>query len=347
MKTGKSITELAAELERQSQTKRDFMASAETLALESNGVSKLHLGAESMELNETAHEQFAERLDIPKKYYDRMRSQSPALLDKNVNHWLGSSKSKFLVRTLDNNVRAVLSDKYRPLDNLELAEIALPSLLKSGARIESCEVTEKKLYIKAVTERITLDIKPGDTVQAGIVISNSEIGYGALSIEPLLFRLVCSNGLVVNQATMRRTHVGRGNKEFEGVTQFFKDETREADDRAFWLKVRDSLQAAFSEIGFEAIVNQFRAAQGDKIEADPIKVVEIAQKRFSLSDSERNGVLSNFLRENDMSRFGLVNAVTRHAQDIESYDRASEFERLGGTILELPKKDWTVIANAN
>ena len=35
-----------------------------------------------------AHAQIADRLSIPKKYYDRMREENPALLDANVNAWL-------------------------------------------------------------------------------------------------------------------------------------------------------------------------------------------------------------------------------------------------------------------
>lgn len=35
------------------------------------------------------------------------------------------------------------------------------------------------------------EIVPGDIVQAGFVVSNSEIGLGALKVEPLVYRLIC------------------------------------------------------------------------------------------------------------------------------------------------------------
>lgn len=38
--------------------------------------------------------------------------------------------------------------------------------------------------------------------------------------------------------------------------------------------------------------------------------------------------------DRDFSQFGLVNAVTRSSQDVEDYNRATELERIGGTILE-------------
>lgn len=37
---------------------------------------------------------------------------------------------------------------------------------------------------------------------------------------------------------------------------------------------------------------------------------------------------------NDYSHFGLVNAVTRSSQDVADYNRATELERIGGTLLD-------------
>jgi len=41
-----------------------------------------------------------------------------------------------------------------------------------------------------------------------------------------------------------------------------------------------------------------------------------------------------------------MNAVTRTAEDLESYDRATEFETFGGAIVDLPRKEWQRIAIA-
>ena len=56
---------------------------------------------------------------------------------------------------------------------------------------------------------------PGDIVQAGVMISNSEVGLGAVSIQPLVYRLVCTNGMIVNDMGERRHHVGRQAKAVE------------------------------------------------------------------------------------------------------------------------------------
>lgn len=45
-----------------------------------------------------------------------------------------------------------------------------------GARVESCEVTDSRMYLKVVTSRVQFELAPGDVVHAGVVISNSETG---------------------------------------------------------------------------------------------------------------------------------------------------------------------------
>lgn len=37
---------------------------------------------------------------------------------------------------------------------------------------------------------------------------------------------------------------------------------------------------------------------------------------------------------------GLVNAVTRTAQDVESYDRSTTMERIGYSILGMSREKW-------
>ena len=42
----------------------------------------------------------------------------------------------------------------------------------------------------------------------------------------------------------------------------------------------------------------------------------------------------------------MVNAVTRTAEDVASYDRATEIETLGYRLIELPQREWGAISNA-
>jgi hypothetical protein len=67
-----------------------------------------------------------------------------------------------------------------------------------------------------------------------------------------------------------------------------------------------------------------------------VAAVEVTAKRFALTEGEQGSVLEHLARGGDLTRYGLLNAVTRTAEDATSYDRAIELECVGGEILELP-----------
>ena len=130
MKQGKSLSELATELERQHKTKRDFITDTRELELvprlssQENGEQtsehlRLQKGGASLDFTPTkhTHRQIGTFLNIPAKYYDRMHVEAPALLAHNVNHWFKEQPTERMVRTLDGKARAFLSNRYRRLDN--------------------------------------------------------------------------------------------------------------------------------------------------------------------------------------------------------------------------------------
>jgi len=347
MKAGRTIQDLSAEIEQQMETKKDYVTDTRNLQMhysESFGLRLNIKGVGDFSLTSTGHRQLAGRLGIPQPYYRRMQQDDPLLLVNNANGWLAKEPKRRMVRTMEGNVRAFLSDKYRPLDNHDLCEAIFPELAASGMDLVSCEVTEKKLYLKAVSKEVQSEIKVGDAVQAGVCITNSEVGLGHVRVDPLIYRLVCSNGMIVNDASLKQLHVGRTLDGDEGVEQFFRDETRKADDRAFWLKVRDVVRGTFESVRFEKLVDGLREGTKRLIDRDPAEVVEVTQSRYDLSDDERGGVLHALIMGADLTQYGLANAITRASQDIEDYDRATELERVGGEIAVLPDAEWKEIA---
>jgi len=350
MYPGRSLQALSKEVVRQSELKRDFIVPASLLTMDERGHT--HLGTETYETTTMMHTQIATRLSIPHSYYNRMRSSQPNLLATNVNTWLSAQDKSvsYMVRTLETKARALLSDRYRPLDNYDLMQAVLPSVAKLSCNIESCEITETRLYLKAVIPSIQAEVSVGDVVQSGFVISNSEIGYGAVRIEPFVYRLICKNGAIINELAHRKAHIGRQHKHeqvlFNVSEEYYKTETREADDKAFWMKVRDVIEAHVTPATFETIVKRWKEAKEQKITGDPVKVVEVTAKQYGLSEMERVGVLHHLIDGHDLSAYGLMNAVTRTAADADTYDRATELERLGPEILELDPAAWRTLAAA-
>lgn len=241
MKSGKSLVELAQAIEKQRGLKRDFIADTRHLRMQpTDRGPALIVEERGYPLTRIAHQQLGERVGIPAKYYERMRSDAPELLARNVNHWFGQAPERRMVRTLAGDARAFLSDRYQRIDNAHVAEVTLPVLADTpGIEIVSTEVTEKRMYIKAVTPRIAGEVRVGDQVQAGVMITNSEVGLGAITVAPLLYRLVCLNGMVVEDNRFRKHHVGTKAGDDAAIYELLSDETRRADDNVILMKVRD------------------------------------------------------------------------------------------------------------
>lgn len=339
MKSGGTVPEILRQIKAVEEGKRDFLVPERLLdAVVEETQLKLTAptakGRLEVRLRPRAHSQLAQELGIPQAYYDRMAKEAPELLARNVNEWLDKAPegNRRMLRTVNGELRAYLSDRYRPLDNFDLAEAVLPELSGGDVRIESIGLTEDRFYLKAVNPKIAGEVKVGDEIQAGVVISNSEVGAGSLKVEPFLFRLICLNGAIRDEMATRKYHVGRkASGSDEAAFAFYTDETRMADDRAFFLKVRDTVRAAFDMAFFRKGLDEMKRAAGIRVDLAPAAVVELLEDH--LRESERGRVLEAYIQGNDRTVYGVANAVTLASQDVESYDRATELERLGGLIL--------------
>lgn len=337
MNKGISLSALAAQIENQKGQKHDLIAPTTAMTLTDDAKGLVVAGQAEYAINGHAHGQIGSRLNIPKSYYDRMLSDAPGLLAANVNTWFNKNPEKRMVRTLAGTARAFLSDRYQRVDNHEIAEAALPVLANiPDVQIVSTQITESRMYIQAVSPRVQGDVKKGDVVQAGVIISNSEVGAGAITVAPMIYRLVCLNGLIIPDQKFRAYHVGRKIEDNEAL---WADDTRKADDRAILLKVRDMVAAAVDEANFGRTLANMQGMTESKIEGDPRKTVEVLGKKLGTTEAEQGGILRSLIEGGDLSAWGIINAVTAQAHTAQ-YDRAVEFEAAGGTLLNLDRDEW-------
>lgn len=366
MKAGRSLQDLALEIERRRALKYDVVANTATLT--ALGGDELHIPATSTRpdmrtefvMDRRFHTQVAEHLGLPMKVYDHLKADHEPLYLNLVNGLLRDHPKARLVRTLDGQARAFLSNRYRVIDNETLVEMALPTLQEfPGFEIASAQITDAKMYIKVVFpwQKAAIGIlergghyglRPGDpnTVRGGLVIQNSEVGEGSVGVYPFTEVLVCSNGMTHMDFGTRRFHTGARLADTEETYAYYADDTIRASNEALKLQVRDLVRAAASDVVFEQIVSQMRESTERRIEGDPIKAVEQVQVSFGFTDTEKGSVLSALIQGGDLSQWGLVNAVTRAASDLEDYDRASQFEEVGGKLLAYDDADWRKVAVA-
>ena len=352
MKQGDTLQNVMLQLKDEAQRKRDFISPAPALMLYDDGrtlgINKNdqdNRNAEMLQTTDLFHRQVASALNIPAKYYDMMQRQKPELLATNVNSWLQSRDTNYMVRTLDygsgQTARAFLSDRYRRIDNLEIAMAVLPIFMGDEQyEVMSCAVTSNRLYLKICFHLKRYEVVPGDWVEFGCIISNSEVGLGAVVIRPFLNRLLCSNGLVVNDFGERRHHVGRQAKAMEDSFELYSDKALEAEDQAFLLKLQDVAKATLDESRYPLIIGKLQESAEAPITGRVTDVVELTAKEYGFNQAEQESILDFLIRGGDMSLYGLSNAVTRASQELESYDRATEMESIGWDIVTMDPGRW-------
>lgn len=391
MKQGRTLPALASELERQANAKRDFLAPAQHLRVRSNGHTDLILD-ESFMVNEIAHGQLAEYAGVPKSFYDRLRNEATALtvpsprlgncppsdvdptqlvqcenvplFDVLLNRLLfGKGGDVRMIRTLDGTVRAFLSDAFNlDLDNFDVFRAAATAIEQAGLGAEhvaSCEVTERRMYLKVVSPKLEATIDPSNlihphgghhmlkepqVIQAGFILSNSETGLGSLSVQQVVYKLQCTN-LWITEDGYRQRHLGK-TLEADTEGRVYRSDTRQADAKARLLKIRDHISDALNETRFKTLVAKMQETTEVKLEGSIEKIVEVTARKFGLAQPEKEDVLKNLIEGADLSLWGLTNAITATAQTAPTYDRSTELEAIGGRFFALPPAEIRELVRA-
>lgn len=301
-----------------------------------------------------AHAQVAETAGIPKAFYDRILGSHPDLWATNVNtlfphvaRLVRTSRRRFENGELYWLARAVLSDTYATIDNVDVLTSFLTVLAAEGLSSEQVEVQgdldgdsgqlRMRVWVPSIgvaardlvaRYRSPFNGRTGTELPmifAGLELSNNETGGGAYSIAPRAVLQVCTNGMTrdVRSEVFRRVHLGA--RLDDGVVRW-SDETRSKQLDFIASAAGDAVRRFISPEYLRQIVDEASVAAG--IEIDDITVtMSKVTKQHSLSDEEASRVLNLFTRSGDTSLLGLGHAVTALAQDVTSSDRQAELER--------------------
>jgi len=153
-----------------------------------------------------------------------------------------------------------------------------------------------------------------DLVYPGFHMRNSEVGFTAITIDEFSFRLVCLNGMMITTGDSRllyRQHrpIEDGVLDSQLNQVFEKVPTR-------WEHTRRSL-------------NKLQEMQLDHAEA----VIEERLLKLEAPKHFRELAVKAFEKEPLQNMYGVVQAITRAAQEYDDMDKRFEFEALAGRVL--------------
>ncbi|GAA1532974.1 hypothetical protein GCM10009827_058710 [Dactylosporangium maewongense] len=306
--------------------------------------------------NDIANAGLADKLGIPTAYLRKLAIEHPDLYDENVNGWLDRTNRKFLIRVLRNDAgggvaRAVLSTKYARIDNLDVAMSALEGIRRADATVDvvACDLTDRRMYLKMISPQIQVTAlkllanyrspfngRSGSelpVVSAGLVITNSETGCGAFSIQPWVRFEVCSNGLVISENVLRHAHLGGRLSDEDGVVEW----STETNTKALELITSRAADAvnAFLDADFVAeMLRDLETTAGTELK-EPDTTLKVVGKQLRFTEEQQDSILAHFIRGGDISAGGVMHAVTSVAQTLDDADAAFELESVAVQAMRL------------
>jgi len=286
--------------------------------MEFDSLTQMWVSGKQVEVAPSAQRLLANRLKVPFSYLSRCPADLQA---KNLNYWIeqeSQQRETFFCRFDANRLRAVFTERYRPLDNMEILSQLLQQGFDSLMPVQY-SLDDSMFVVKIPEYARAFSVHPGygylDEVVPGVSFANSEVGFLAFSIEAFFYRLVCTNGLIAKTSSTLSRFKHISNRGIENFPETIAG------------VIEDSLQKQ----------EQFKLSHQTPAE-DPVRSIESFATRFGLTQAETKVVRHAYYLEQGGTMFHIINAFTRAAQDA-SLDtlQAYRLESAGGQILSLVK----------
>lgn len=311
--------------------------------------------------------------DIGTKYVRRMRAVNVPLLDENLNSWMSHADyadKSVLLRMLvnpvgephadgyDGVVRAILSDRYRSIDNFDILMAMLHGMQSGGIvdPIIAADLTERRMSVRVTCPQIAvhapellkgyrspwggapalpgwtperlaraagiegLGYTPGEepVLFAGFEVTNSETGGGAFRITPVLEVRVCRNGMKITAKATKEIHLG--SQLDEGAIEW-SDETRAANIALVTAQTKDVIAKFLTEAFVREQLTEIEAKAGIAVKPSAApEIIATVAKTTRWSEKQQGDILDFFMNGGQMTAGGVMQAVTAYAQTLPGDD---------------------------
>lgn len=285
-------------------------------------------------LHDNAIQQIADKANVPMKFANELLSRGEwgaELLAENFRKiYSNGNGSRYLVRSVRDNVRGFMSDKYRRLDVRPLLDAFIGECQTIGAVPIQGFATDTRVGIRAILP-VVFEPVPGECMVFGVNWQNSDFGKGANSLSLFLMRLWCLNGATMDEL-LRQVHLG---KKLDNNLEF-SQKTIELDTLANISKLRDIVRFAFHENNVRGTLDAITTANAHKLE--PKEAMMILKPR--LTSSEIDAAIDAYnspdvvMLPSGNTRYRLSNAISWISQaEGVTTDRRLELDRFAGELI--------------
>lgn len=268
-------------------------------------------------------EQFAKTLNIPAKYLgscpitgrgsmqDQISARMDGLLNKSFLMRLRNTKTD---DGLSGMVRAILPENYAVFDNRHLVQACQTAITQTGMKfsiqmtnVQDPRSIEQRIMMRFVQNQ-QFDVKApsgvGDPHQIGFHCLSSEVGDGDIRVDALVYRLLCTNGLMGwgDSEVLRQRHSG-----------FMPHEMTPRFQEAVLASVRQE----------DAIKDLLERKYTELVGRDPTNALMLMAAKMRVSDYVKDTAVTVLQKnvKSEYTKFDIMQAFTETAQQLPLMDR--------------------------
>ena len=210
----------------------------------------------------------------------------------------------------------------------QILEVFAQEIGRAGGKVSDRVQEEEEVFARGVLAE-AIEIAPGDRSRGGVALRATE---SDIFVHPYVFRMVCSNGAIMAQATQTR--------------QISREQWGPAGAEVVLENLREGIRVCCQEDAFVTAANQMRSARE--------RVADIALAFSGFMSTHRGTmrpevfaqILRMYDRAGDSSAYGLMNAVTAVARQRRDAKTKWRLEELGGAIATLSGRPKTMPGRA-
>jgi hypothetical protein len=233
-------------------------------------------------LHQNAVRQLAEKSNMPKKFIDMMIGEGhwgASLIAHNFNEILHHGNGeKNLIRSIGNETRAFLSDRFRRIDSRPLVDAFAGTAQEFGLMPYEGYALDTTVRIRGIIP-VIFEPYPGEFVAFGLQWKNSDFGVGGHELGFFMLRPTCLNG-AVGDSVLRQVHLGGRLSE----DLIYSQETYQLDTMANVSALKDVVRAALNPANIDQHVEAIKIAQAKNI--TPKEAKEMLKARLSKADTD-------------------------------------------------------------
>lgn len=283
--------------------------------------------------------QLAEKMHVPSRYLKDLfhgDEWQKGLAVKTVNdHVNNVARERLLVRSVNDQVRGILSDSYRRLNSMQIYVAFLSACQNKGAVLIDAHSSETRGYLEVINKEVTsIPTKNNGMIHQvfGAQIRNSDFGAGALELKLFEMQIVCMNGMV-SDSILREIHLGRKLPSDLRISE----DTYKKDTEAMAGVVSDAMNQIFDPFYIAEKTKRIQAAS--EYEVDMKKEVK-ALPQIGFTQDETNEVEKRLINNNPDDGLQGGNSLWKFAQaagavarDAENQERKRELQEIAGKIM--------------